>query len=209
VKLLVTGGPTREYIDRVRFLSNPSSGLMGDAIAREAAARGHEVTLVRGPCAGSPPDGVETIAIETTDEMRRACLDVFPRVDAVIMAAAPCDYRPSEGRHPGKLKKLAVGEKWILSLVRTPDILYEMSQVRRPEQRMVGFAVEVENAERNALDKLERKGLDLVVLNSPENFARDDGSQAILYGRAGRLAELRGQKRDIARGVIEALERLR
>lgn len=207
MKILITGGPTREYIDRVRFLSNPSSGLMGDALAREAKERGHEVLLVRGPCAGPAPEGVETVHVETTEEMRRACIDAFSRMDAVIMSAAPCDYRPSE-RHPGKMKKLAIGEKILLSLVRTPDILAELGEMKRGGQRSVGFAVEVENAEANARAKLERKNCDLIVLNPPENFGRDGGSQAVIFGRTGRVAELRGSKRDLAKGIIEALERL-
>ena len=208
MKILITGGPTREYIDRVRFMSNPSTGLMGDALAREAAARGHEVTLVRGPCPGPGPEECKTVDIETTDDLRKACVAEWPAHDAVIMAAAPCDYRPSE-RHPGKMKKLAVGEKVILSLVRTPDILYEMGNSRKPSQKVIGFAVEVENQVQNALQKLERKNLDIVVLNPPENFGRDGGSFATLYSKdGGKIAELRGSKRDIARGIIEALERL-
>ncbi len=208
MKILVTSGPTREYLDRFRFLSNPSTGLMGDALAREARARGHDVILVRGPCPGPAPEEVTTIPIETTEEMRRACLEVWPKVDAVIMAAAPCDYRPSE-RHPGKIGRIAVGEKVIVSMVKTPDILYELGMTRRPEQRLIGFAVEVENQERNALDKLERKNLDLVILNPPENLGRDHGGVlTTLYSREGKIAELRGNKRDIARGVVEALERM-
>lgn len=207
MKILITGGPTREYLDRVRFITNPSTGLMGDALAREARSRGHEVIYVRGPCPGPGPEAIETINVETTEEMRRACLEAWPRVDAVIMAAAPCDYRPSE-RHPGKMKKLAIGEKVIVSMVRTPDILAELGERRRPGQRLVGFAVEVENPEQNARGKLERKNLDLVVLNPPENFGRDGGSSATIFGREGRLAELRGSKRDLAKGIVEALERL-
>lgn len=207
MKILVTGGPTREYLDRIRYITNPSTGLMGDALAREAKARGHEVLLVRGPCPGPPPEEVRTISIDTTEEMRRACMEAWPAYDAVIMSAAPCDYRPSE-KHPGKMKKLALGEKIIVSFVRTPDILFELSVSRRHGQRVVGFAVEVESPEQNAVQKLERKNLDLVVLNPPENFGRESGNQAVLYGRGGRLAELRGSKRDLARGIIEALERL-
>jgi phosphopantothenoylcysteine decarboxylase/phosphopantothenate--cysteine ligase len=207
VKILITGGPTREYFDRVRFMSNPSTGIMGDALAREAAARGHEVTLVRGPCPGPGPEEVRTVAIDSTDDLRKACLAEWPSHDAVIMAAAPCDYKPSE-RHPGKMKKLAVGEKVILTLVRTPDILFELGCSRKPQQKVIGFAVEVDDPVQNAIQKLERKNLDLVVLNAPENFGRDGGSQATIYGRDGKVADLRGSKRDLARGIIEALERL-
>lgn len=208
MKILVTSGPTREYLDRIRFLSNPSTGIMGDAVAREARSRGHDVTLVRGPCPGPAPEEVSTIAVETTDDMRRACLLAWPGMDAVIMAASPCDYRPSE-RHPGKINRIAVGEKVIISLSRTPDILFEMGNSRKPHQKVIGFAVEVENQEQNALQKLERKNLDLVVLNPPENLGRDHGTlHTTIYGREGKIAELRGSKRDIARGIIEALERL-
>lgn len=208
MKILITAGPTREYFDRVRFISNPSTGLMGDALAREAKAAGHAVVLVRGPCPGPGPEGIETVNVETTEEMRRACLEAFGRVDAVIMAAAPVDYRPSE-RHPGKLKKLAIGEKVILSFVRTPDILAELGERKSEAQKLVGFAVEVEDAEANARGKLERKNLDLIVLNPPENFGRDGGSQCIVLGRGGaRLAELRGTKGDLAKGIVEALGRL-
>jgi phosphopantothenoylcysteine decarboxylase/phosphopantothenate--cysteine ligase len=206
VKILVTGGPTREYVDRLRYLTNPATGLMGDALAREAKARGHEVTLVRGPCPTPAPEEVKSIPVETTEEMRRACLEQWPSHDVVIMSAAPCDYRPSE-KHPGKLNKLALGEKIIVSFVRTPDILFEMAVSRKPGQRLVGFAFEVENGEQNAMQKLERKNLDLVVLSPPENFGRESGNTVILFGRAGRMAELRGSKRDLARGVLEALER--
>jgi phosphopantothenoylcysteine decarboxylase/phosphopantothenate--cysteine ligase len=207
MRILVTGGPTREYLDRVRFISNPSTGLMGDALALEAKARGHSVVLVRGPCPGPGPEGIETVNVESTEDMRRACLEQFPRADAVIMSAAPCDYRPSE-RHPGKMKKLAIGEKVIVSFTKTPDILAELGERRAAEQKLVGFAVEVENGEANARGKLERKNLDLIVLNPPENFGRDGGSECILLGRAGRIAELRGTKRDLAKGIIGALERL-
>ena len=208
MRILVTGGPTREYLDRLRYITNPATGLMGDALAREGRARGHEVTLVRGPCPTPAPEEVRSIPVETTDEMRRACMEHWPAHDVVIMAAAPCDYRPSE-KHPGKMNKLALGEKIIVSFVRTPDILFELSVSRRPGQRLVGFAFEVENGELNAMQKLERKNLDFVVLSPPENFGRESGNAVILYDKGGRMAELRGSKRDLARGIIEALERLK
>lgn len=206
MRLLVTGGPTREYLDRVRFISNPSTGLMGDALAEVARGRGHAVTLVRGPSPNDPPEGVKVVTVDTTEDMRRACLDAFPAVDAVIMAAAPCDYRPSE-RHPGKMKKLAVGEKVILTLVRTPDILYEMGVRRATHQRLVGFAVEVENGEREALAKLERKRLDLVVLNDPSNFGQERGS-ARLFDHRGEVESVAGTKAEIAAVILRHLERL-
>ncbi len=208
LKVLVTSGPTREYLDRIRFITNPSTGIMGDAFAVEAKARGHDVVLVRGPSPVDPPEGIQVVSVETTEDMRRACVDVFPAVDAVVMAAAPVDYKPSE-RHPGKMKKVAIGQKLIVTFVRTPDILAELGERKiEGRQRLIGFAVEVENGEQEALSKLERKRLDFVVLNDPSSFGTELSS-AVLYGREGKLVELKTlSKRAIARAVIERLEAL-
>lgn len=206
MKILVTAGPTREYLDRIRFISNPATGVMGDAIAVAARARGHDVLLVRGPTLIDAPRDVVTVPVETTEEMRRACLEAFPRMDAVIMAAAPCDYKPSE-RHPGKMKKLAIGEKVILTLTRTPDILTELSERKDPRQRLVGFAVEIENPEKEALAKLERKGLDMIVLTDPSSFGAETGSVRI-FDRGGEIDAYTGAKPETAKVILGHLERV-
>ncbi len=209
MRLLVTAGPTREPIDAVRFLSNRSSGRMGDAIAEAACARGHRVTLVRGPCGRPAPSapGLELIAVERTEEMLRASLAVWPRVDAVIMAAAPADFRPARTL-PGKLKKGEHARGLSLQLVPTPDILAALGAAASAGQRLVGFALETERGEQEALRKLRQKGLDLIALNTPANFGIERGARLTLIGPDGVLAALEGDKRTLAAALLDRLETL-
>lgn len=161
LRLLVTAGPTREAIDPVRYLTNHSSGKMGYAIAEQAAKRGALVTLVSGPVSLPTPPGVRRIDVQTAIEMREAVLAGFEQSDAVVKAAAVADYRPSEISEQ-KIKK---GEgDWQLTLVRNPDILAELGQ-RKQQQILVGFAAETNDVEQNALKKLSRKQLDMIVAN--------------------------------------------
>jgi len=169
VRVLVTAGPTREYLDAVRFISNASSGKMGFACARAAARAGHDVTLVTGPVALPDPPGLRTIRVTTADEMYRAVMKAYPRTDAAIMTAAVGHYRPAE-RFAGKLKKNA--GTLTLRLVRTRDILKEMGR-RKGSRLLVGFALEVQDAVHQALIKYKKKNLDYVVLNTPRAFAAD------------------------------------
>ena len=161
LRLLVTAGPTREAIDPVRYLTNHGSGKMGYAIAEQAAKRGALVTLVSGPVSLPTPPGVRRIDVQTAIEMREAVLAGFEQSDAVVKAAAVADYRPSEISEQ-KIKK---GEgDWQLTLVRNPDILAELGQ-RKQQQILVGFAAETNDVEQNALKKLSRKQLDMIVAN--------------------------------------------
>ena len=160
--VLVTAGPTREPIDPVRYVSNRSSGLMGYALARVARRLGARVTLVSGPCALDPPHGVRVFRVETALEMLRAVEDAFPHADVLVMAAAVADYRPVESRDT-KLKKDA--SRLLLALERTPDILALLASRRRPGQLIVGFCAETGDLEARALEKLARKGVDLLVAN--------------------------------------------
>jgi len=169
VRVLVTAGPTREYLDAVRFLSNASSGKMGFACAEAAARAGHDVTLVTGPVALPDPARVRTIRVTSADDMYRAVMKVYPRTDAAIMTAAVGDYRPAE-RFAGKLKKAS--ETLTLKLVRTRDILREMGR-KKGRRILVGFALEVQDAVHQALVKYKKKNLDYVVLNTPRTFAAD------------------------------------
>src|SRR5262249_41910747 len=120
MRILITAGPTREYLDDVRFLSNASSGKMGYALAEAALVAGHEVVLISGPVALAPPPRCEFHAVETTGEMHEACLKFFPGCNGVIGAAAVCDYRPID-RRQGKLTK--TGDPITLEMVETVDIL--------------------------------------------------------------------------------------
>src|SRR5713101_4100290 len=135
MRILITAGPTREYLDDVRFLSNASSGRMGYALAEAAIAAGHEVVLVSGPVALKPPAGCEFHAVESTDQMHESCLESFPRCDGVIGAAAVCDYQPREKRS-GKLAK--TGAPLVLELVETADILADLGR-RKDHRWLVGF----------------------------------------------------------------------
>lgn len=196
----MTAGPTREPLDAVRFLSNASSGRMGFACARAARRAGHRVTLVTGPVALADPAGVRTVRVTTAEEMRRAVMRVFPRIDAVIMTAAVGDYRPAE-RFAGKIKKRA--GTLTLRLVRTPDILREMGK-RKGMRLLIGFALEVQDAEAQALLKYREKNLDLVVLNSPRTFGADRMDADVF--REGRVVRRfrRATKDAVARWLVGA-----
>lgn len=201
LRVLVTAGPTREYLDAVRFISNASSGKLGFACARAAARAGHRVTLVTGPVALEDPPGVRTVRVLSADDMYRAVMRAFPACDAVVMTAAVGDYRAAD-RFPGKLKKK--GGTLTLRLERTRDILREMG-ARKGRRVLVGFALEVEDAVAQALLKYKKKNLDYVVLNAPRTFGADR-MDARVY-RAGRVVKrFRGAPKDaVARWIVGAL----
>jgi phosphopantothenoylcysteine decarboxylase/phosphopantothenate--cysteine ligase len=161
-RILMTAGPTHEDLDPVRFIGNRSSGTMGYAIANKALRRGAEVTIVSGPVHQSVPSGAELVQVRSAEQMHGAVMARFEQYDVVIMAAAVADYRPAK-RERHKIKK---GGNLQLELVRNPDILADVGakRVQRPVV-LVGFALETENLEQAARDKLERKAADLIVAN--------------------------------------------
>ena len=165
-KVLVTAGPTREAIDPVRFISNPSSGRMGYAIARAAKRRGAEVVLVSGPSHLNPPRGVTFIKTTTAEQITEANTQHYPQSTVVIMAAAVSDYRPRIS-HRKKVKKEEA--RINIELERTQDILKELGS-RKRGQFLVGFALETENMLANAKKKLKEKRLDMIVANDPGGF---------------------------------------
>jgi len=201
VRVLVTAGPTREYLDAVRFLSNPSSGKMGFACAVAAARAGHRVTLVTGPVALPDPPGIRTVRVVSTDDMYRAVMKVYPRTDAVIMTAAVGDYRPAE-RFAGKLKKKAA--TMTLKLVRTRDILRALGE-KKGKRILVGFALEVADGVHQAFLKYKKKNLDYVVLNAPRSFASDRMDCAVY--REGRVVRRfrRASKASVAAWIVREL----
>ena len=161
--VLVTAGPTREPIDPVRFLSNGSTGTMGFALAAAAARRGARVILLAGPVGLATPPGVERIDVETADDLLAAAL-AHAEADLVIAAAAVADYAPAEpSAH--KHKKRDDGSDLVLHLRRTPDVLATLGQQKRPGQTLVGFALETDDGEAHAREKLRRKRLDFIALN--------------------------------------------
>jgi phosphopantothenoylcysteine decarboxylase / phosphopantothenate---cysteine ligase len=162
-RVVVTAGPTREPVDPVRFLSNRSSGKMGVAIAAAAWRRGADVILIAGPLSVSPPVGVDVVHVETTDEMAAAVEHELGTAEVLIMAAAPADFRAA-APPSSKIKKKSAPSS--LDLAPTPDILASTRRARRKGAVIVGFALETEDAVRSGKEKLETKGLDLVVVNS-------------------------------------------
>ena len=182
--VLVTAGPTREKIDPVRYISNPSSGKMGYAIARAFRLRGARVTLVSGPAAIAPPRGVRYVPVETAEEMRAAVGKYFTNASIVVKAAAVGDYRPRTAAAQ-KIKKTDAALE--LRLERTRDILAELGK-KKGQKILVGFAAETDNVKSNALEKLKKKNLDLMVANDVSKpgigFGSDTNEvQLILQGR--------------------------
>lgn len=196
MRILITAGPTREYLDDVRYLSNASSGLMGYALVDAVQAAGHQVVLATGPVALTPPVGCEVHPIETTDELNAVCNRLFVSCDGVIATAAVCDYRP-RARFPGKLAKTGVSLE--LELVETADVLAELGH-QKGDRWIVGFALESDEfAHVNALRKLKQKNCDAIVLNRPTAIGAAT-NQIEIIDRAGiSVAKYSGTKPDVAR----------
>lgn len=190
-KVVVTAGPTREPLDPVRFLSNPSSGRQGFALAQAALDRGAQVTLITGPTTLPTPIGAERVEVTTAQEMHDAVLTAIDGADALLMAAAVADYRAATIA-PQKIKK---GEEELsLRLVRTPDILSAVRDARGPRLRaVVGFAAESERLVENARSKLLAKNLDLIVANditAPDAGFGVETNRVVLIGRDGSVEPL-------------------
>lgn len=204
-RVLVTAGPTREAIDAVRFISNPSTGKMGYALAAAAQERGAEVVLVSGPVQLAPPHGVTVVPVVSAADMRAAVLGHFPKSDIVVMAAAVSDFRPSTAALR-KIKKDEAAD--VLQLERTDDILAELGKKGGP-QLLFGFAAETDDLESNALAKLKAKNLDLIAVN--DVLRRDAGfgsdtNAVICFDRSGNRREFPSlPKIDLARALIGLL----
>ena len=206
---VITAGPTREPLDRVRFLSNYSSGKMGYALAEEGVSRGARIVLISGPTSIDPPLGVEFHWVETAREMHKVVRKKMGEVDGIVMSAAVSDYAPAE-KEKGKIKK-TTGEKFILELVPNPDILKELGQ-REENKILVGFCAETKDLEKEARRKLKEKNLDLIVANNiGEEGAGFEGDTNIvtLINDKGEVEHLsKRSKREVARAVWDKIEKL-
>ncbi|TDW95683.1 bifunctional phosphopantothenoylcysteine decarboxylase/phosphopantothenate--cysteine ligase CoaBC [Dinghuibacter silviterrae] len=209
--VLVTGGPTHEPIDPVRFIGNHSSGKMGIALAREMASRGASVTLVLGPVAERPSlPGIEVVPVLTAAEMYEACIGRWGASDIGIMAAAVADYTPVQVAAE-KVKKQQ--STWSLELTKTQDILQELGRQKRKDQFLVGFALETREEKAYALSKLESKNADLIVLNSLRDQGAGfgfDTNKITIFDRQGsewsfELKTKEAVARDIADTLVRAL----
>jgi len=202
-RILITSGPTRQYLDPVRYLTNGSSGRMGQALAAATLARGHRVVVVSGPVAIDYPPQAEVRRVISTEEMLAVCQELFPECDGVIGAAAPCDYRPLR---VAEQKIAKTGQPLRLELVETPDIMATLGACKRHDQWLVGFALETDDHRFRALTKLERKSCDLMVLNDPSAMDAVQ-TQVEVIDRAGHvLARLEGSKQQVADGLLELIE---
>ena len=198
--VLITSGPTRQYLDPVRFISNASSGKMGAAIAKAAIASGYAVTVVTGPVNIRYPDNCNVIPVETTQEMLEAAQAIFPRCELLVGAAAPSDYMP-RAVSDDKLKK--TGAPITLQLVETPDIIATLANDKRPEQIVIGFALETSDHRFQALRKLEEKCCDYIVLNEPTAMTSDENTVRIFGQNTEELLSLSGQKSEISNAILE------
>ena len=208
-RIMVTAGPTYEKIDPVRFIGNYSSGKMGFALAEELAERGARVTLVAGPVAMTCSNPtVERIDVESCHQMHAAATELWPRQDAAVLCAAVADFKP-ETQAPSKIKRK--GDSLTLTLKPTEDIAAALGATKQQGQKLVGFALETDNEEINAQGKLEKKNLDFIVMNSTRNegttFGTDDNKIAVI-SRSGRKDYDKKPKRDVARDIVDEMERL-
>jgi len=207
-RVLVTAGPTREMLDPVRHLTNPSSGKMGYALASAARRRGAEVTLVSGPSSLALPHGVKQVQVTTAQEMHEAVMGQFSQVEAVVMAAAVSDYRPKK-MAVGKIKKIKAKES--LELEKTEDILLRLGELKQG-QILVGFAAETEDLLENAKQKLRQKNLDFIVANdltaANAGFGCDTNEVTILWP-GGEVEKLALKSKElIAMEIWDRVERL-
>ena len=206
--ILVTAGPTREYLDPARVLTNPSTGKMGYAVAEEALRRGARVILVSGPTALPAPWGAECVRVETTEAMRAAVLQALPRCSMVIKAAAPADFRPASTT-PDKAPKETLKR---IDLEPTPDILAEVAR-RKDGRFVVGFAAGTGDFVQAAKRKLAEKGLDLVVANRVDEpgsgFAGEDNRVVVVGADGSEEAWPSMSKREVAGRLLDRIEALR
>lgn len=207
-KILITAGPTYEKIDPVRFIGNYSSGKMGFALAEACAERGAEVTLVAGPVSlETHHPFIKRVNVESADEMYQAAMAAFPASDAAILCAAVADYRPDQVAAQ-KLKRETEGEM-MLHLVPNKDIAASLGAIKRKEQVLVGFALETNDEVSHAADKLKRKNLDFIVLNSLRDAGagfRCDTNKITLLNQAGdsKAFSLKS-KREVAADIVDEL----
>ena len=204
--VLITAGPTYEKIDPVRFIGNYSSGKMGFALAEECARRGAMVKLITGPVNLKCSDTIERIDVESSQEMYDATVAAFPDVNAAILCAAVADFKPEE---VSELKIKREGKDLTLHLQSTQDIAAAVGQMKHPDQILIGFALETNDEEENAEQKMHKKNLDFIVLNSTRNEGttfRSDDNQITIISDAVKKTFPKKPKTEVARDIIDELE---
>ena len=200
-RILITSGPTREYLDPVRYLTNGSSGRMGAALTEAVLRQGGVPVVVSGPVTVDYPLEAEIHWIETTEQMLQRCLKLFPDCIGVIGAAAPCDFLPISFSVQ-KISKPMEGEI-TFHFSETPDILAALGKIKRPCQWSAAFALETEDGEHRALEKLRKKRCDFVVLDNPDAINSDEGSFQIFDASGKKYNTFTGSKRVFAEELLK------
>jgi len=204
-RILLTAGPTRAYLDDVRYLTNASSGRMAKALAEAALARGHLVTIVSGPVSVSYPRKARVVPVVTTAEMLAAALAELTKCDGVIAAAAPCDFQPVR-RRPGKIPRVAAG--LTLELEATTDVIATLAAKSPRRQWFVAFALEPGADPRRAFAKIEAKRCDLIVVNDVTALDAADTAVAVYDRSRACVGQRRGTKRAVAGWLVRMIESL-
>jgi phosphopantothenoylcysteine decarboxylase/phosphopantothenate--cysteine ligase len=201
-RILITSGPTRQYLDPVRYLTNASSGRMGRALAEAAIARGHDVVVISGPVDVVYPDAVRVVNVVSTEDMLAAASEEFEKCDGLIGAAAPCDYRPVRVESH-KIAK--TGQPIDLHLVETDDVVATLGQ-RKGRRWVVGFALETEDHRLRALAKLEKKFCDLMVSNGPQAISAHDNEVEVITPTGEVIASVQGAKEEVATRILAIIQ---
>jgi len=201
--ILLTAGPTRAYIDDVRYLTNASSGRMASAIAAAAIARGHTVTIVSGPVHVDYPRRARVVPVVTTAEMLAATLEELPKCDGVIAAAAPCDFEPAR-RVPGKIPRKGSG--LALKLTPTTDVIATLAAKSPKRQWFVAFALEPGADPRRAFEKIEAKRCDLIVVNDVTALEATKTAVTVYDRSHASVGAKHGTKKSVATWLVRLIE---
>lgn len=207
-KIMITAGPTYEKIDPVRFIGNYSSGKMGFALAEECARRGAEVTLIAGPVTMKCSDMIKRIDVESCDEMHKAATECFASQDAAILCAAVADFKPS---HVSDRKIKREHDNLVITLSPTHDIAAALGKAKQAGQKLIGFALETNDEEMNAKNKLAKKNLDFIVLNSTRNEGttfRSDDNMISIISPDGKKDYQKKPKTEVASDIVDEMEKL-
>lgn len=206
-KILITAGPTREYLDPVRFISNESSGKMGYSIAETLHRLGADVILVSGPVfIKSSFPSHKIIHVLSGNQMFKACQEYFETIDGAVFCAAVADYTP---KITSTIKIKKIEEETNLELIKNTDIAFEFGKVKQPHQKSVGFALETNNSTENAIVKLKKKNFDLIVINSPninEGFGYDTNKISIVTKDLSFHAFELKSKKEVAIDIVNQLK---
>ena len=201
-RILITSGPTRQFLDPVRYLTNASSGRMGRALVEAALGLGHDVVVVSGPVELEYPAAARVVPVVSTEEMLAAAAREFESCDGLIGAAAPCDYRPVRVESH-KIAK--TGQPIDLHLVETDDVVATLG-AKKGRRWVVGFALESEDHRLRALAKLEQKCCDLMVSNGPHAISASDNQVEVIMPSGEVIASLEGSKERVAAGILTIIQ---